>query len=317
MPDWPRSTASTGKTTELTELRLAEPASFKSDTSSVSVFRTGRFEMANEPGGGDGRKELPQHPLVDSLKPDPGQPTKPVTILTGLPGKSDRAGYQRLYLTTKLDYYAEFLASDMVHWELVPADRSPFPGVEATRVSIVRDATIHYIWAKSPRPVDEFDLDIRLGGPSAATAPAIGPHTLPDNTVCLTCAGTCDETCGRTCETCAGEQTCRTCHTCAGQQTCQTCQTCAGQQTCQTCAGQNTCQTCVGQQTCQTCAGQNTCQTCVGQQTCQTCHTCAGQQTCQTCHTCATCRTCDGQATCFDTCFRTCATCCGHPNTCI
>jgi hypothetical protein len=75
--------------------------------------------MANEPGGGGGArgpnagKELPQHPLVESLRPDPSQPAKKTVVLIGLPGKSDRPGYQRLYLTTKLDYYAEFLVSSI------------------------------------------------------------------------------------------------------------------------------------------------------------------------------------------------------------
>jgi hypothetical protein len=66
--------------------------------------------MASAPGGGGGArgpnagKELPQHPLVESLRPDPAQPAKKTVVLIGLPGKSDRPGYQRLYLTTKLDY---------------------------------------------------------------------------------------------------------------------------------------------------------------------------------------------------------------------
>jgi hypothetical protein len=235
--------------------------------------------MAKSAGGGGDEgapapEGLPQHPLVDRLKPDPSQPAKRVIVLTGLPGNSDRPGYQRLYLTTKLDYYAEFLTSDMVHAEAVAADRSPFPGHEATRVSIGRDSTIHYIWARSPQPVDEFDLDIRLGTVSAA--PGILPfptRTCPDNTFCGTCDGTCD-TCRHTCQTC---QTCPA--TCPA--TCQTCQTCPA-----TCPA--TCQTC---QTCQTCPGQGTCNV-----TC-TCHrTCADTCTCDTCpHTC----TCCPRGTCF------------------
>src|SRR5271166_5065713 len=126
--------------------------------------------MAKSAGGGAGSpSDLPQHPLVERLKPDPSQPAKRVIDLTGMPGNSDRPGYQRLYLTTKLDYYAEFLTSDMVHAELVPADRSPLPGQATTQVSIARDATIHYIWARSAE-LDEFDLDIRLGTPGATPA---------------------------------------------------------------------------------------------------------------------------------------------------
>jgi hypothetical protein len=265
-----------------------------------------------QPAGAGAPGNLPQHPFVERLKPQPAQPPKRVVVLIGMPGNSDRAGYQRLYLTTKLDYYAEFLTADMVLTEAVAAEQSPLPGLETTKVSIARDATIHYVWAQRAQPFDEFDLDIRLGPPGAAPVtpglPTRVATCFPDGTACRTCDGTCDATCfgQRTCHTCAGQATCvGTCHTCPGQQTCHTC---AGQQTCQTCPGQQTCQTCAGQQTCQTCAGQQTCQTCqtcAGQQTCQTCHTCVGQQTCQTCHTC------DG--TCVDTCHRTCITCI-HPH---
>lgn len=74
-------------------------------------------------GGGQGAPEgLPQHPYVTRLKPDPSRPAIRMVELTGLPGDSDRPGYQRLYLTTKLDYYAEFLASDMM-WSTAPLAR--------------------------------------------------------------------------------------------------------------------------------------------------------------------------------------------------
>src|SRR6516225_2178931 len=132
--------------------------------------------MADEPGGGGGSrgpnagKELPQHPLVESLRPDPAQPTKKTIVLIGLPGKSDRPGYQRLYLTTKLNYFAEFLVSGILNAETMPADKSPFPGHEVTQVTIGRDANIQYTSATSPQPVDEFDLDVRIG--SLSTGPA-------------------------------------------------------------------------------------------------------------------------------------------------
>ena len=209
------------------------------------------------------------------MKPDPSQPARRVIDLTGLPGNSDRAGYQRLYLTTRLDYYAEFLSSDVVYSEAVPAERSPFPGHEATRVSIGRDATIHYIWARSSQPVDEFDLDIRLGARAAGPAallPATHPpaHTclLPDGT-CATCDGTCDTCpithCGDTCPRTA----CNTCQTCATH--CPQQATCAGHGTCVntqcvqpacvfTQGGQATCaNTQCGQATCATCPVQHTC----------------------------------------------------------
>jgi hypothetical protein len=242
--------------------------------------------MAKSAGGGpDDPEGLPQSPYVERLKPHPSQPARRVIDLTGLAGNSDRPGYQRLYLTTRLDYYAEFLTSDMVHTEAIPADQSPFPGHEATRVSVSRDATIHYIWARSPQPVDEFDLDIRLGAPRVAPfAPGLLPATRPPAQTCLLVDGTCG-TCDGTCDTCAGQATCHTCATCftacqqatcAGQTCpntqCQTCQqTCAGQATCAagaTCAGHGTCQatcaTACQQMTCITCQGATCPQTCVG-----------------------------------------------------
>jgi hypothetical protein len=135
-------------------------------------------------------------------------------VLIGLPGKSDRPGYQRLYLTTKLNYYAEFLVSGILSAETIPADKSPFPGHEATQVTIGRDANIQYISAKSPQPVDEFDLDVRLGAQTAAAAPKAGE----------TRVNGCEPT-GHTCVTCHLDTQCRqaTCHTCPGQLTCQAC----------------------------------------------------------------------------------------------
>ena len=247
--------------------------------------------------------ELPQHPLVDQLKSDPAKPARKFIVLVGLPGKSDRADQQRLYLTAKLDYFAEFPTSAILTADKVPADQSPIRGHEATRVTIARDATIHYTWASTAEAMDEFDLDVRLGAPGRAAA-AVGLATrvatcFPDGTQCGTCNGTCD--------TCRPQQTCFTCDTCltrCGQATCVTCQTRCAQftcaptcQTCQTQCGQATCaNTCVATcQTCQTQCQQATCQTCptqCNQQTCHTCQTRCGQDTCFTCRTCDTCHTC-------------------------
>jgi hypothetical protein len=214
-------------------------------------------------------------------------------------------------LTGKLDYYAEFLISAMAHSATVPAEQSPIAGQEATSVSLPRDAAIQYIWATSVQPMDEFDLDVRLGTPGSAMA-AVGIATrvatcFPDNSGCGTCNGTCD--------TCHPQRTCVTCDTCetrCNQATCQTCQTRCGQatcvNTCQTCQTQcnqatcaNTCQTCQTQCNQATCATCQTCQTQCNQATCHTCHTRCGQATCLTCHTCD------------DTCIHTCATC-QHPH---
>jgi len=246
------------------------------------------------PEPGDGR--LPQHRLVEQRKPDPNLPAKRVLELVGLPGNSDRSGYQRLYLSTKLDYYAEFSDSDIVGTQTVPASDSPFPGYDATRVSIARDATIHYVRVRSPQPVDEFDLDVRLGAPAASKAPAlISPangctdacHTVVSCATCRTCAG--ENTCAATCpNTCGQGATCQAAATCVGHGTCVATQCVAGandvHNPCVYTNNQgNTCNTCAA--TCQTCFTACNQATCANTQ-CQqaTCHTCAQVNTCaQTC----------------------------------
>jgi hypothetical protein len=238
------------------------------DRFAAQLLVKGGLKMAKSAGGGgpDEPDGLPQHPYVERLKPDPSQPAKRVVELVGLPGNSDRAGYQRLYLTTRLDYYAEFLTSDIVHSATEPADQSTFPGHEATRVSIDRDATIHYIWARSPQPVDEFDLDIRLGARRAAPAALPPPTHAP---VCISPVNGCTDTClhtvciGHTCDTCAHTQCAQ--NTCAGHGTCVNTQ-CVQPACVFTQGGQNTCaNTQCNQATCVTCPAAATCpQTCVG-----------------------------------------------------
>jgi hypothetical protein len=252
-------------------------------------------------GSGETPESLPQHPLVGRLKPDPTQPAQRVIELVGLPGDSDRVGYQRLYLTARLDYYAEFQAHDIVYGETVAADVSPIAGQEATKVSIRRDATINYTWVRSPQPLDEFDLDVRLGAAGfAIPAPALPPPTITACNRCVTPTDTCRMPCdvvtaaacrptGPACPptgaACVGTYTCGTnCGTCA------TCQTQCNQDTCATCQTQCNQDTCA---TCQTQCNQITCApyctagyTFCDQNTCApTCHTACQQQTCgRFCH---------------------------------
>jgi hypothetical protein len=104
------------------------------DGSFCNLYSERVTNMANEPNdrlgdaGSGNLSKLLQHPLVARLKPDPSQPAKRIVDLTGLPGNSDRPGYERLYLTNKLDYYAEFLTSDRVDTQAVPAGQSSFAG---------------------------------------------------------------------------------------------------------------------------------------------------------------------------------------------
>src|SRR5215217_4919689 len=265
--------------------------------------------------------DRPQDEIVGRLRPDPAQPPEPSVTLTGFLGDSDREGFRRLYFSRALDYYAEFRAEDVLATAAIPADQQPFAGEEATRVTLREAATVEYTRVRAARPVDEFDIDVRLGGPVSGLEPPIF-LTGPGDTFCGRCPatpGTCADTCGTcptncvTCDQATCEGTCATnCGTCARatcQGTCVTeCGTCATD--CGTCAATDcgTCAraTCGG--TCQTCGratcGEQTCNTCVtncgtcGEQTCVTCsETC--QETCAA--TCFTCPTCEGE-TCAFTC---------------
>jgi hypothetical protein len=254
-------------------------------------------------------EKRPQDPFVERLRPDPSEPPTRVMVLEGLLGDSDRAGFRRLYFTSELDHYAEFRADQVLSVETLPADRPPFLGQEATRVTLPRDATVDYTRTRTARPVDEFDLDVRLGpaggmipGPGTWEAECPGPTwgECPTFVTCVSCPDTCQITIcrGRTCidvNTCDFElcrtqspmATCRrTCETCRTRcDTCVTCATCETQ--CETCTP-----TCI---TCPTGCGETCTPTC--RQTCAptcspvcitrdlTCETCLRTQ-CDTCFTC-------------------------------
>jgi hypothetical protein len=245
----------------------------------------------------EGAADRPQDPLVEQLRPDPSQPPQPALTLSGLLGDSDREGFRRLYFTADLGYYAEFRVEDVLALVAIAPDQAPFIGHEATRVTLRRDAMIEYTHTRTARPLDEFDLDVRLG------ATRVPPGGAPDTFVatcwetcpvgCIEIPGGTDQTCfcggdtvqiticrGRTCVDVCTNATCRTD---CGQATCDTCHTQCGQATCATC---RTCNTQCGQATCDTCQTNcGTCQTNCGQATCDTCETRCGQPTCA--------RTCD------------------------
>ena len=194
--------------------------------------------MANDQESRGGPEDLGQDPFVERLRPDPSQPPERVRILEGLLGDSDREGYKRLYFNRELDHYAEFRTEDVVFSEPIPSEQPPFLGQQATRVGLRREATIEYTRLRTPRPVDEFDLDVRLGAPRGLTAEEEqfdctrrrtgcpppdtfgGERTCDNSPTCgWTCVGvTCEDTAcgGRTCQgwTCEG-RTCQwdfTCH---------------------------------------------------------------------------------------------------------
>jgi hypothetical protein len=183
--------------------------------------------MANEQERG-GPEDLGQDPFVERLRPDPSQPPERVRILEGLLGDSDREGYKRLYFTRELDSYAEFRAEDVVYSESIPPDQSPLLGQQATRVGIRWDATIEFSRTRAPRPVDEFDLDIRLAAATRGAGRFLAPQSLV-GPPCDDCTGLltgCNDTrFGPRCETETEAQTrCFPCDT-AEQTRCVPCDT--------------------------------------------------------------------------------------------
>ncbi len=105
---------------------------------------------------------LEQHPLVARLRPEPGAAPERTIALRGFPGDSDRDGYQRLYLSSALDHYAEFAVQDMVYASTPLQEEDASPGQGAVEVRIREDAVIDYTWSRSGRDADPFDLDVRL-----------------------------------------------------------------------------------------------------------------------------------------------------------
>ncbi len=238
--------------------------------------------MADNDNGIEGR---PPDPFVAARVNDPGTPAPASFELAGLLGDSDRDGYRRLYLNTSLDYYVEFRTEDVLTVESVTPDQPPFVGLDATRVTLNRDAQVAYVHSRPAAASDAFNLDAQSGLPGGFTpdtdtgtlptdltnitirTPGCVPRTVFVNECwhtqigcftrgveCITQKATCFKL---TCQTC--DQA--TCHTCVTCQTCDqaTCATC-NQATCQTCNNGVTCQTCIAAVCWPTLNG--TCQTC-------------------------------------------------------
>lgn len=223
----------------------------------------------NDEKGIEGR---PPDPFVAARISNPGEPPAPSFQLAGLLGDSDREGFRRLYLNTSLDYYVEFRSEDVLTVEAVQPEAAPFVGLDATRVTLKRDATVNYVRSRTG-PEEGFELDAQAAmaggfGPDAGditgTLPTDLTPTLPQSAVggCVP-ADTIVNECFRTRFTCVGANCFTRQRTCF-QATCRTC----GDATCLTCGGA-TCHTCF-QVTCRTC-NDATCRTC-GQVTCRTCN---------------------------------------------
>jgi hypothetical protein len=179
-------------------------------------------------------EERAQDPHVERLRPDPSRPAQPVLTFSGFLGDSDRAGFRRLYFTRGLDYYAEFRSEDVVETASIPADQAPFAGLDATRLTLKRDATVDYTRTRTGAPLDEFEIDVRLW-----PWPRPGPRLVNTIAYCLDVLteeqGVCAEA------TLGGHFTCDTClcgpdRITQGRYTCLICETDqAG--TCVTCGG--------------------------------------------------------------------------------
>lgn len=234
----------------------------------------------------------PPDPFVAARISDPKAGPQPALTLVGLLGDSDRPGRRRLYLTTRLDYWVEIRTEDVLTVEDVGPDQPPFQGLDATRITVVRDARLDYVRTASaggdPFAVQPLAAQAQLRmapaetweaecpGPSWGGCPTdIGCPTANDCpsgwTVCK--PATCRVT-ERTCDTCANGATCGT--TCDG--TCRTCATCAN--TCAaTCA--NTCAATCANTCANTCAA--TCRTCAA-----TCRGTCDPDLCETFQRCPT-----------------------------
>jgi hypothetical protein len=185
--------------------------------------------VTDDTPGSDGKQ---QDPRVERLRPDPSQPAQRVRTLSGLWGDSDRVGFGRLYLTSALDTYAEFRLDDVIATAEIPADESPFLGEQATRLELRDEAVVDFTRSRRLDDVDDFDLDVRFGSPTAA-APWWDPRVVPPNHtrdafLCKTFAGIVDpcptDVVPRTrqtvtCDTCPVTW-CDTCYTCPGEVTC-------------------------------------------------------------------------------------------------
>lgn len=221
----------------------------------------------------DNIEKRPADPFVAARISNPGEAAKPTLQLAGLLGDSDREGFRRLYLNTRLDYYLEFRTADVLAIESVSPDQLPFVGLDATRITLPQGASVDYVRTRRSSSEDDFALD-----PAAARIGGLGGNggifqTEVDTILqSINTCGFCDPSlwgpCVDTLATCPA--TCDTCVTCgAACRTIQTCLSCDG--TCATCftCGQATCVTCrqagcgVTRGTCLTC-GHLGCRTVVG-----------------------------------------------------
>jgi hypothetical protein len=250
--------------------------------------------MADDKNGGGGKS--PDETWVDLLGGPSKQP-KGVTRYIGLLRQSpDDEGEYQLYVALDMRTCLYLRKADVVHWEDLPKEKSPFGSLGGCVVYVRDGATVRAARTTTTTfetgAPDEFDIDIRLGARAAAqggggqqTIPDTGcgqacetipPFTDPDAGGCqvLTAQFTCNCTIDGTC-VCPPTQQGKTCGANCQITNAFTC-TCATNQTCAT-----NCGTCVTCATCNTQCG--TCNTQCGTCRVNTCNTKCGQETCGPC----------------------------------
>lgn len=89
----------------------------------------------------------------------------------------EQNGRWRLYLSPRLDCWAEFNASDVVEYRQVACD-ALVPGYESTCVVLKRSADIRFTWSETVEADDQLDLDVHMS--AGRSQP---PHIIPFRTM--------------------------------------------------------------------------------------------------------------------------------------
>ncbi|MDQ3698225.1 MAG: hypothetical protein M3373_09395 [Gemmatimonadota bacterium] len=253
----------------------------------------------NKVKGGRGNPSGPDESWVKQLTSGTGEAPEGVTTYVGLlrQSPSDENIYW-VYLSLDMRSCLHVQKADVLHWEDLPPDKSPFGSLGGCRIYVRLGAKVKAVTTSTNTleagAEDEFDLDVRLGARRGALAAAAEQQTIPDtgcgpaceaippftfgpNCGFLETAFPCVATvglCGVTINTCV-------CPPTQGGKTCGVNCQITRALTCVTRCG--TCQTCQTQ--CGTCVTCGTCRTQCGQNTCNTCNTRCGQETCGPCNT--------------------------------
>ncbi len=139
----------------------------------------------------DGRG--PNESWVKRLTPENGEVPEGVKIYVGLLRESPSdADLYLVYLGLDMRSCLHVEKKDVLHWEDLPQDKSPFGTLGGTRIYVRRGAKIKVVTTSTMTleagTDDEFDLDIRLGARRSFAASAAGDLTIPDTG----CGAVCD-----------------------------------------------------------------------------------------------------------------------------